>query len=156
MMIRRINSPVPVSARSCGAFDDIDRVFGEVFRGIPALMPVNLAAPDRAWPALNVREDAGAFHVDADVPGLTMDNLDVSFDNGTLTISGRREEEHEENEGATHRRERVTGEFSRVIGLGAEIDAEKVDATLDNGVLRVRLPKAEASKTRKISVRPGR
>lgn len=155
-MTRRIDSPFPVSARPCGSFDDIDGFLREVFRGIPARMPANNAAPAQAWPALNVREDAGAFHVDADVPGLTMENLDVSFDKGTLTISGARVEEHDEKEGATHRRERVTGEFSRKINLGAEIDTEKVDATLDNGVLRVRLPKAEASKSRKISVRPGK
>lgn len=135
------------------AFPDVDQVFGDLLRAFPAIVPVNLAAPTAGWPALNVREDESGFTVEADVPGLTMENLDLTFEHGDLTIRGARTEATEDSDANFHRRERVTGSFERTIRLGAEIDSQKVDATLEHGVLRVTLPKAEASRTRKIPVR---
>ena len=105
-----------------------------------------------AVPALDIHEDAERLVVEADVPGLTMSDLDISIESGGLTIQGGRKPV--EHEGATvHRRERGTGEFKRVLSLPIDVDVEQVEAVLANGVLTVTLPKAADAKVRKIEVR---
>lgn len=90
--------------------------------------------------------------MEADVPGFKMEDLEVSVVADQLTIKGRREFPTEE--GTTfHRRERRAGEFTRTLTLPAEVDADKIEATLKNGVLTVVMPKAEAARTRKITVK---
>ena len=85
------------------------------------------------------------------MPGLKSEDLELSVVGNELTIKGRRDTASEE--GTTfHRRERGFGEFVRAIKLPVEVDSAQVSATLVNGVLTVRLPKAEAAKPRKISV----
>src|SRR5262245_65453910 len=95
--------------------------------------------------ALNVWEDAEAFHVEAEVPGLTQDQLQVAVTHKTqLLIQGERQNE-EPSEGRWHRRERGQGRFQRVIELPAPVDAEKVEAKLENGLLCMSLHKEEAA-----------
>jgi HSP20 family protein len=106
----------------------------------------------RALPALNLWDDDARVFVEAEVPGYKMDDLEISVIGNELTITGRRE--LETAEGTTfHRRERRTGEFTRSLTLPVEIDAEKVQATLKDGILTVELPKAQAALPRKIEVK---
>lgn len=107
--------------------------------------------PGRTTPLINAWEIEGTLVIEAELPGFTMDNLDIALTGRELTIKGRREEI--EPEGATlHRRERPVGEFSRVVRLPFDVDGERVEASLRHGVLTIRLPRAQADLPRKIKV----
>lgn len=107
-----------------------------------------------AYPALNVWEAGDALYAEAEVPGLQGEDLDISVVDNDLTIRGVRRPTLAE--GTTyHRQERGTGEFNRVLRLPVEVDANKVEATISDGVLLIKLPKAESAKPRKIKVSTG-
>jgi len=104
------------------------------------------------YPPLNAWEEGDAIKVEAEIPGVKIEEVEVSFDNGELTLKG--EKKFEGNESATlHRRERLYGSFSRTLRLPWEVMAEKISAELKDGVLTVTLPKAEAAKPRKVAVK---
>ena len=131
---------------------DVDRLMNSMF--------APMAEPGRrglgVFPALNVYESEQAFVVEAELPGFALANLDISMTGPDLTIAGSRQETLPE--GATlHRAERIGGpngtKFSRTIRIGAPVDADKVGATFEAGVLTVTLPKSAAAKPRKIEIR---
>jgi len=103
------------------------------------------------FPALNVWEDGDTLYVEAEVPGVKSEDLDISVVGSDLTIRGQRRPQSHEGV-AYHRQERPVGEFTRVLRLPAEVDSAKVEASLSNGVLLIKLPKAEAAKPKKIKV----
>jgi len=106
---------------------------------------------NQSFPQVNVWEEENAFHVEAELPGLTQDQLQVVVAHRTqVTLSGERKPG--EHEGNWHRRERLVGRFERTLTFPAPIDADKVEARLENGVLHLTLPKAEEARPRKISV----
>ncbi len=105
-----------------------------------------------SYPALDLWQDDDNFYVEAELPGMELDDLEIYVTGGDqLTLKGKREAPVVE-EGTWHRRERGFGSFSRAITLPNTVDAEKVDATLKNGVLTVTLPKAQNAKQRRITV----
>lgn len=105
------------------------------------------------YPPVNIGEDENAVYVEAELPGMSLDDLEIFVTgHNQLTIRGERKAPQIEG-GTWHRRERVFGSFSRVITLPVEVDADKVEATFHNGVLRIVLPKTAASRTRKIPVK---
>ncbi len=102
-------------------------------------------------PAANVWEQGDALLVELEVPGVKSEPVDLSVANGELSIKINRPEEPAE--GVTyHRRERPVGAASRVLRLPVEVDADRVEAELHDGVLLIKLPKAESAKPRKINV----
>src|SRR5579864_525246 len=103
-------------------------------------------------PSLNVVEDGESILVEVEVPGLKAGDVEVTFDNGELTLKGEKKYQGKEN-APVHRRERVYGAFTRSLTLPWEITADKISAELKDGVLTVRLPKAEASKPRKVAIK---
>lgn len=103
-------------------------------------------------PALNVVEDGESIVVEVEVPGLKSGDVDVSFENGELTLKGEKKFAAKEN-APVHRRERMYGAFERTLTLPWEIVADKISAELKDGVLTVTLPKAEASKPRKVAIK---
>lgn len=105
-------------------------------------------------PSLDVAESNGTIDVTMDVPGMKAENIDIQVLGNRLTISGERKEEKEEkgNGKSYHRIERHMGAFSRTVGLPCEVDESKVDASYQNGVLKIRLPKSEEAKSHKIAV----
>ncbi|MGB5265388.1 MAG: Hsp20/alpha crystallin family protein [Polyangiales bacterium] len=105
--------------------------------------------------AVDIREEADAFYVDAEVPGLTADEVKVDVENKVLTLSGERKVEKEETEGSYRRVERQYGSFTRSFSLPETVDADHISADLKDGVLELRLPKKEAPTPRKISVKAG-
>lgn len=148
MMTARVNRFFPELA--FGA--DVDRLMNSVFA--PLVEPGRTA--HGVFPALNVYENDQAFTVEAELPGFSLANLDISMTGPDLTIAGSRQETLPE--GATlHRAERIGGpngtKFSRTIRIGAPVDADKVGATFEAGVLTVTLPKSAAAKPRKIEIR---
>jgi len=107
----------------------------------------------RTGPALNVWEDGNAVYVETDLPGVAADKLDVSVVEGNqLTIQGERAAPSVEN-AVWHRQERGFGTFTRSVTLPTLVNADKVEARFEQGVLRLTLPKAEAAKPRKIAVK---
>lgn len=113
----------------------------------------SFVTPAPAGPALNVWEDENALFVEADLPGLDPAKIDVTVTEGNqLTVQGERAAP--EIAGAVWvRQERPAGRFTRAVTLPALVDADKVEATYTDGVLRLTLPKHEAAKPRKVQVR---
>ncbi len=125
---------------------EVDRLFDDL------ITPVARAAGRvGSYPAINLWEHDNTLYAEAELPGVRSEDLDIAVIGDELTIKGRRAAEAEA--GLTvFRRERVTGEFGRVIKLPYEIDATKVEASLTDGVLRVVLPKAESLRPHKVQV----
>lgn len=132
----------------------LDRLFGDLL-GEVSSAEETWGAP-APFPAVNIWEDAEALYVACEVPGLKMSDLDVSLVEGNLVIRGERRAPEDEAETVYHRQERGTGAFARSVPLPVEIDAERVTASLCDGVLTVTLPKAESMRPRKIDVKVSR
>ena len=106
-----------------------------------------------AFPALNVWEGGDQVSVEAELPGLDLKDLEIYVTGGNqLTLKGERRPTLPER-GLWHRQERNFGPFSRTLALPFAVDADKVDARLENGVLTVKLAKHESAKPRKIAVK---
>jgi HSP20 family protein len=128
---------------------EMDRLVGDFFG--PLAGELQRLGTGGGFPSLNVWEDADVVFAEAEVPGLKAEDLDISVIGNQLTVKGRRAAVAVEG-GTYHRRERNVGEFVRTISLPAEVDADKVEAVLADGVLKISLPKAEAAKPRKVTV----
>jgi HSP20 family protein len=103
-------------------------------------------------PAVDVIQEKDQLRVIAELPGLKKDEIDLSLQDGVLTISGERKNETETKEGETHRSERFLGRFQRSIELPVEVNPEGVSASYQNGVLTVTLAKAEEAKPKQITI----
>jgi HSP20 family protein len=107
-----------------------------------------------AWmPALDVRETEDRYEVHIDLPGLDPSDVNVTFEDGMLTISGKRQFDQEDRANTWHRVERGFGTFARSIRLPQTADPERIEASFDKGVLAVMVPKTEQAKPRTIEVR---
>jgi HSP20 family protein len=126
---------------------EMDRLWSGVFGPTDGLRPATL----RNQPAANVWERDDAVLVEMEVPGVKSDQVDISVAGGELSVKVTRSEVAE-NVIAYHRRERPIGSFTRVLQLPLEVDANRVEAELHEGVLTITLPKAESAKPRKIAV----
>jgi HSP20 family protein len=124
-----------------GMEEEFDRLVGRAFSR-------------NAWvPPLDVRETDDRFELSLDLPGIDPDGVNVSFEDGMLTITGRRDFA-EENRGETwHRIERGFGTFARSVRLPRTADPDRIEATYDKGVLTITVPKVEAAKARTIEVK---
>ena len=101
---------------------------------------------------INLAEDKENYYLYAELPGVQAEALDIEATANNLSISGERRIPLE-NEGAKyHRKEREAGRFSRIVQLPGDIEPETVDASLVNGILSIRVPKAEAEKPKKITI----
>lgn len=129
-------------------FDELEQMRREMDRWFDAW------AGDRqaAYPAVNVWTNDNGAVVTAEVPGLDPQSLDVSVKQDLLTIAGERKPDEAGKNVSYHRRERGYGKFSRVVRLPFEIEPSGVKARYVNGILRVELPRSEASKPRKIAI----
>jgi HSP20 family protein len=107
-----------------------------------------------AWvPALDVRETDDRFELTVDLPGIDPDDVTVNYEDGMLSISGKREFSKEEQGETWHRVERGFGTFARQVRLPRTAEAERIEASFERGVLTVSVPKAEAAKPRTIEVK---
>jgi len=110
-----------------------------------------------AWaPALDISERKDAYLVAVELPGLKPEDLDITMEDGLLTIQGERHFAHDSSEQQFHRVERRYGTFRRSITLPAHAIAEGIEASFEDGVLQILVPKAEEAKPKRIQVRPGR
>jgi len=108
---------------------------------------------ERSWfPAIDIAQSADAVIVRAEVPGLTAEDVQLSIQNSTLTLSGEKKDSSEQSDEDYYHVERRSGRFQRVLTLPSDIDAGKIEAACKDGVLTIRIPKTERAKTRKITV----
>ena len=106
-------------------------------------------------PALNVYEEGDQLTVEAQLPGLKPEDLDINVEQGVLTISGQTTTDEERKERNYLVREHRTGRFSRSLRLPATYDSEGCTASFEHGVLRLAFPKSEAAKPRRIQIGGG-
>lgn len=135
-MLTRSRRPADLDA----LFRDVDRLFGETSR------------PGAFAPRTDVLETDDAYVLSLDVPGMGRDALRLHYDDGVLTVSGERTLSDAFGDARVHRVERAYGRFSRQFSLGTAIDPDGIDASLDDGVLTVHVPKAEVRRPRQISI----
>ena len=126
--------------------EQVRQWFDEASSGRPALAPA-------AFPAFDAWEDTENFYVEAELPGLKLEDLEIYFsDQRVLTVKGQRSELVKE-QGNWLRRERGFGTFERSLALPGPIDSDRVEATLKNGVLTITLPKAAEIRPKRIEVK---
>ncbi len=126
---------------------EMSRLFDEVFDGCRAFAPRR----DVALPPLNVWQDGDCIYVQAEVPGLKEEDLDIHVAGNELTIQGQHRVAEDEKVEYQHR-ERYVGKIARTLALPFEVEAAKVEANLKDGLLTVKLPMAETAKAHKITV----
>jgi len=109
-----------------------------------------------AWaPALDISERTDAYLVTVELPGVKLDDLQITLEDGLLTIQGERHFANDSSEEQFHRVERSSGAFRRSITLPAHVEADAVEASMEDGVLPILVPKAEEAKPKRIQVNPG-
>jgi HSP20 family protein len=137
--------------------EDMDRFF-ETFGSAGNLFP-GLEAPRQAlgtWsPDVEVSQHDGSLTVCADLPGMRKEDIEIELQGDTLILRGQRHEEHEEQRGNVSYSERSYGSFVRTVALPTRVEPEEVDATFQNGVLRVTLQLPEESRRRRIQIHAG-
>jgi HSP20 family protein len=110
----------------------------------------------RRWvPAMDLVETGEHFVLRADLPGLTEADVSIELEDNVLTVAGERKAEHEAKKEGYYRMERSFGQFRRSLTLPEGVDAEKIAATFDKGVLEVRIPKPEERKPRRVAISVG-
>lgn len=116
------------------------------------LLSVSTAGAQIEFPPVNVWTSASGAIVQADIPGIAPEDVEISLVNNTLTIRGSRNPEEPKEGLSCHRQERGYGQFTRTLRLPFGIQSDAVEARFANGVLEIKLPRAEAEKPRKINV----
>ena len=129
---------------------EIDRLFDDTFGG-------NGGRTASTWtPVVDVRESANELTLAFEMPGIAPDQIEVTTDNGVLTVRGeKREERKEDDDSQFHLVERSYGAFSRSFQLPKNLDESGIEASFENGVLTVRIPKAALPQPKKIEVNAG-
>ena len=126
--------------------NDIDDLFGNLLR-------TGLSVRDREYPSIDLAEHENNSVVVAEMPGVRKEDLKVSVQDNVLTISGDRKGANLPEGSGWIRNEISTGKFSRTIELPHDVNAAEISAELNNGVLRITLPKAEQARAREIQVK---
>lgn len=130
--------------------NDLGRMLGEHDRGAEDGSSI---ATSRWAPAVDIKEEAERFVISADVPGVDRDDIEVTMADGVIVIKGERKLESQEEEKGYRRIERSYGTFYRRFSLPESADAEKISATCNEGVLEIVIPKREAIKPKRITVK---
>lgn len=149
MLVRRL---APTTVRYPGV-GNLDRMRSDMMGLFDALLTPDVRTRG-VFPAMNVTQDADAYYVRCELPGVNPDDIEVNVVNRTLSVSGKREVIQEEGV-SYHRRERASGSFGRSVVLPLAVEAGSVDAAYRNGVLTITLPLADEVKPRQIAVRQG-
>jgi len=136
------------------AMEEMEQRFNDIFgRSLLPAMWRRFPLEERGWaPPLEVFEKEDKFVVKAELPGMEEDDIDISVVGDTLTIKGEKKAESEVKEEDYYCCERSYGSFFRSIALPATVDAKKIEASYENGVLEVSLPKAPEVKPKKVPV----
>lgn len=104
-------------------------------------------------PAVDLYEDQDNLYLKAEVPGMKKEDIGIALHEGVLTLAGERQQEPQHAQSEVYRSERFLGRFQRTLNLPVQVDADKVKATYQDGILNVVLPKAEESKPKHIEIK---
>jgi HSP20 family protein len=132
----------------------LNRILDEAFAGAAFPEQGNVITSTLFAPT-DVSEDENALQIGMELPGVDPDDVRLSLENNVLTIRGEKRQQIDENNERVHRFERVYGVFERTFVLPNTVDPDKIDARFENGVLIVRIPKAERARPREIQVKSG-
>ncbi len=121
---------------------NMDRLLGEYWQ------PVAGRPRQTSYPLVNISEEEDALLVECEIPGMAMDEIEITLVDSSLSIKGERKPV----KGKYYRQERPTGVFQRLVNINTSIDRDNVSATLRDGVLTITLPKAAETKPKKILV----
>jgi HSP20 family protein len=140
-----------------GFRSDVDRLFDEFFgRGNSGTGLAKAGANQSVWaPAVDVSEDADNFVVHAELPGLKPADIDIELESNVLTLKGQRSFERKGEQQNYHFVERSYGSFYRSFTLPRNVDPNGIQASFEDGVLTISIPKAEAAKPRKVQIGSG-
>ena len=105
------------------------------------------------YPVVDVNEDDDGYHFQMELPGLTKEDVKISFKDDVLLVSGEKKAEQKEEKKEYHYHERGFGKFERTFRINSDVIVDKIDATFKDGVLMIDLPKAEIAKPKEIEVR---
>lgn len=134
------------------ALEDFEKARRQMDRLVSAFAgPGSAPVVSGVFPPLMVKEDGDTVCIEAEIPGIRPDDINVSVHGRTLTLTGERRPEETSNVNY-HRRERKWGSFSKAITLPDEVNSDSIQAECKNGVLKIVLPKAEHAKPRKIAI----
>lgn len=136
-----VRTLVPTLDRVLSLNRELDRVFNRSFGNSSAWLP-----------AMDVIERADSFVVTLDVPGMSHEAIDLTFDQGTLTIRGTRSAPEYGDQDKVYVVERTLGDFERVVRLPETVDGDRIQASFDRGVVTVLIPKAQGARARKIAI----
>ena len=151
---------LPVGTLRCGFDDVVPATFRSLGRDLDSFFGRMIDVPEPVRFNVDIRQDGDDLILEADVPGLTKDDLgctsddlNITVEDNVLTISGEYKNTSEDKQEHYHIRERRYGKFSRSWTLPNTADGEKVNATLVNGVLTLKFPTREEAKPRRIEVK---
>lgn len=134
-----------------GLFDQFNNELNRFFTNT---RPAAAANEARNWaPAVDIREEEDRFLLIADIPGVKREEVEVTLEDGVLSIKGERRTETEETREGFHRKERVHGSFLRQFTLPDTVNPDSISATVSDGVLEIGIPKQAKPEPRKISVK---
>ncbi len=144
----KLTKPAPTTIIREDFENLFDRFFGRSLAGQPPRVFETMWAP-----SLDFSEDEKDYIVRVEAPGIPKEDLEVNLEGQVLTVSGRRSFEKEEQREEYFWREREQGRFVRTVRLPGPVDSAKVEANFDNGVMTIRLPKADADTRTRITVK---
>jgi len=131
----------------------LNTVLDEAFAGWSIAPELQATVTSQWFPPCDVIEDKDGIKIVAELPGVQRDDVKLSLENDILTIRGEKKQVVEEKADKIHRYERTYGTFQRVFSLPNTVDGDRVQATFENGVLTVILPKVERARPREIPVK---
>jgi HSP20 family protein len=152
MLVRRV---WPTRPTFDTAFRDFDQLRRELLRTFETVTGDGAPGPTASgvFPPINVTQDDDHYYVRAEIPGINANELAISALRNRLSISGKREIAKEHDRVSYHRKERAEGMFNRTLTLPTAVDADRIEARYVDGILSLRLPKAEEAKPRQIVVK---
>jgi HSP20 family protein len=128
--------------------EPFSRLFESIFHDLQGEEVSN-----RSWvPPVDIQETEEGYRLQAELPGLTRDDIQITLENNVLRLAGERKVERDVKRESFHRVERTYGTFSRAFALPHQVNSEGVQAAFENGVLTITVPKAEQAKPRKITI----
>jgi len=128
--------------------DEMDDLFGRFFGNFGLMIPNR----ETYWPAMDVAESKDSITVTAELPGMTADDINISVQGNTLSITGEKKEEAQDHGEGYYGSERRFGIFRRDMVLPSDVDTDKVNAAYKDGVLTVKLSKTEQAKAKTVKV----
>lgn len=145
-------SLIPYRKRQSGDLASLHREMDDLFNSFFGSWPTTVLE-SRVWPALDVSEDENEVVVTAEVPGCKAEDVDIAVHGNTLSITGEKKQKQEKKEKGYYHIERSYGSFRRELTLPSDVETDKVEAVCKDGVLSIKLPKAEKAKAIKVKVK---